>query len=255
VRDNVAFGLEMQKLETVSVDGRVRDLLHTMDLAGFEARRVTDLSGGEQQRVALARMLAPGPRLMMFDEPLGALDRSLRDQLIEQLRKVLHQSGIPAIYVTHDQEEALTIADRVLILHEGKIVQSGSPGDVFRSPANGWVARFLGLGNVLGGVIAGKRVHTDMGEFALGCVHSHYDGEQVEVLIRPAAASLGSGKSPDAGSLSGRVSDVFFYQNGYKVVLENGMYFYLSECPQAGEMITLRVLEVECLQSQSSSAI
>ena len=115
-------------------------LLEMVNLNGFEKRKVTDLSGGEQQRVALARALAIRPRLLMFDEPLGALDRTLSEDLLNELRMILHQTKIPAIYVTHDQEEAFTIADRILILHDGEIIRDGTPEEVWTNPESAFVA-------------------------------------------------------------------------------------------------------------------
>ncbi|MDP2995121.1 MAG: ABC transporter ATP-binding protein, partial [Anaerolineales bacterium] len=143
VAENVAFGLKMQNLAGAGTNLRVASILEMVNLTGFGDRRVTDLSGGEQQRVALARALAPNPRLLMFDEPLGALDRSLREQLMDELRRILHESGVPAIYVTHDQEEAFTLADRVLLLHDGGIVRSGTPEQVWSDPGSVWAAQFL----------------------------------------------------------------------------------------------------------------
>ena len=143
VSDNVAFGLKMRHLEQGEIAQRVANSLKLVNLRNFSNRKVTDLSGGEQQRVALARALAIRPRLLMFDEPLGALDRSLREDLINALRIILHQTKIPAIYVTHDQEEALTIADRVLILHDGQIVRQGAPADVWANPRSTYVAGLL----------------------------------------------------------------------------------------------------------------
>ncbi len=119
----------------------------------FRHRQVADLSGGEQQRVALARALAPEPRLLMLDEPLGALDRNLREQLMDELRLLLHESNIPAIYVTHDQEEAFTIGDRLVLLNDGQIIQNATPEDVYQTPKNAWVAKFIGLSNLLEGVV------------------------------------------------------------------------------------------------------
>jgi spermidine/putrescine transport system ATP-binding protein len=139
---------------------------------------VTELSGGEQQRVALARALATRPRLLMFDEPLGALDRALRDHLLEELRQILHESGIPAIYVTHDQEEAFAIADRIALLHDGQIEQIGAPAEVFAHPVSGWVANFLGLGNVLEGkLVDGGRVETKLGVLDIACERDAGTGE------------------------------------------------------------------------------
>ena len=170
VTENVAFGLKMQNLPQDEIKLRVTASLEQVNLSGFAHRQVTDLSGGEQQRVALARALAPHPRLLMFDEPLGALDRALRDHLLDELRGILHASGVPAIYVTHDQEEAFAIADRIVLLHDGQIVQEGAPVDVFAHPASGWVANFLGLGNVIEGKWLGDgRVETLLGVLDVDC--------------------------------------------------------------------------------------
>ncbi len=157
---------------------------------------MTDLSGGEQQRVALARALATRPRLLMFDEPLGALDRTLREDLLNELRRILHQTNIPAIYVTHDQEEAFTIADRVLILHDGEIIRAGTPADVWANPElSMFVAKFLGLGNVFRWRNHGKdkrwecwKVESGCGVFTVRCEHKHAKGDNVR-FISAAAAS------------------------------------------------------------------
>jgi spermidine/putrescine transport system ATP-binding protein len=247
VAENVAFGLEMQGLDQPQIERRVGEALERVNLHGFEQRRVTDLSGGEQQRVALARALAPRPRLLMFDEPLGALDRTLRDRLITELRDILHDSGVPAIYVTHDQEEAFTIAEQVLLLHDGRIVQRGEPGQVFTCPASAWVARFLGLGNVLEGrVVSDGLIETRIGLLELACEHAHAPGELVSLLIRPGGAKLGDGQN----SLLGRVSDVVFHLNDFRVSLDNGLYFYLEAAPRIGEELKLRPSAVECLGSE-----
>jgi spermidine/putrescine transport system ATP-binding protein len=145
VFDNVAFGLKMQKIGKEEIHQRVDEALKQVDLQEFAKRSVTDLSGGEQQRIALARALAPRPRLLMFDEPLGALDRRLREYLLVEIKEILEESGVPAIYVTHDQEEAFTLSDRVMLLHEGLIVQQGTPDELFSHPASAWVAEFLGI--------------------------------------------------------------------------------------------------------------
>src|SRR5262245_39203940 len=177
VNDNVAFGLKMRRLPQEEILQRVANALEMINLSGFGNRRVTDLSGGEQQRVALARALATRPRLLMFDEPLGALDRNLREDLLNELRKILHQSNIPAIYVTHEQEEAITIADRVLILHDGKIEREGPAADVWKNPGSAIVAEFLGLGNVAPGKILSKtsgmkwKVESSVGVFVVDCSH------------------------------------------------------------------------------------
>jgi len=249
VRDNIAFGLEMQRMPPAETDRRVADALIQVNLIGFESRRVTDLSGGEQQRVALARALAPDPRLLMFDEPLGALDRTLREHLSTELREILRNSRVPAIYVTHDQEEAFTIADKVLLLHGGRIVQSGAPAEVYSHPASDWVAEFLGLGNLLTGKVGHRdttpTVRTEAGIFHLNCGHIHHDGDHVRVLLRPAGASLS--EEPAGESITGIVTDVLFHQSGFKATLDNGLYFYLPTAPKIGEQVTIQAGSVECL--------
>jgi thiamine transport system ATP-binding protein len=148
VAGNVAFGPRMRGLDRAAVRARVQEVLALVGLDGFDRRAVASLSGGEQQRVALARALAPEPRLLMLDEPLGSLDRSLRERLTVELRELFVRLGSTAITVTHDQAEAFTLADRVVVLRHGRTVQSGRPVDVWRAPADGFVARFLGFGNV-----------------------------------------------------------------------------------------------------------
>jgi spermidine/putrescine transport system ATP-binding protein len=243
VAENVAFGLKMQNLPQSEIELRVTDSLEQVNLGGFANRHVTDLSGGEQQRVALARALAPRPRLLMFDEPLGALDRALKDHLLEELRSILHESGVPAIYVTHDQEEAFSIADRIVLLHEGQIVQAGRPAEVFARPVSGWVADFLGLGNVIEGEWLGRgRVETSLGVLEVDWETEAGRGETVALLIRPEGVIL----TENGTGLKGRVADVMFQKNGFRVTLKNGLYFYASTPPQVGEELTY-TLEVECL--------
>jgi ABC-type Fe3+/spermidine/putrescine transport system ATPase subunit len=257
VYDNVAFGLKMRRVTQAQISERVVNALEMVNLSGFDKRQVIDLSGGEQQRVALARALAPRPRLLMFDEPLGALDRTLREDLLNELRTILHQTDIPAIYVTHDQEEAFTIADRVLILHNGKIIRAGAPSEVWAGPESAFVARFLGLGNVMEGEVSGGQkdgewiVESDFGVFAVRCAHKHQKGDKVHLLARPLSAEYARVAKSSKGErsrnvLQGAVSDVIFQQERFKVVFENGLYVYLIEAPKAGEKLSVQV-KVECL--------
>ena len=141
---NVSFGLRMRGDDRAATDARARAALARVGLAGFEHRNVADLSGGEQQRVALARALAPEPRLLMLDEPLGALDRALRDVLVGELRALFTDLALSVVFVTHDHDEAFALADRVVVMHDGRVVQTGSPADVWSRPANSFVAAFLG---------------------------------------------------------------------------------------------------------------
>lgn len=241
VYDNVAFGLKMRHVTQDEIRRRVANSLEMVNLTGFEKRQVTDLSGGEQQRVALARALAPRPRLLMFDEPLGALDRTLREDLLNELRMILHQTEIPAIYVTHDQEEAFAIADRLLILHDGVIIREGTPSNVWSNPYSAFVARFLGLGNVIDGKYSSKSsVETNVGTFNVDCRNEHQKGDQAHLLVRPLEVQQ------EGNVIDGIIADVIFQQERYKVTFDNGLYFYLIEEPQIGEKVKVQV-KVECL--------
>jgi ABC-type Fe3+/spermidine/putrescine transport system ATPase subunit len=245
VNDNVAFGLKMRRLDGAEIEERVANSLELVNLQEFGQRKVTDLSGGEQQRVALARALAIRPRLLMFDEPLGALDRSLREDLLNELRRILHRTKIPAIYVTHDQEEAFTIADRVLILHGGQIVREGTPADVWANPQSAYVAEFLGAGKVFDGVVMDSqndkwKVSSEFGIFALDSGHEHSKGEKVHLLARPPKVQ------DEANVISGIVTDVIFQQDRYKVTFDNGLFVYLDEPPKIGDNLAVQV-RIECL--------
>jgi ABC-type Fe3+/spermidine/putrescine transport system ATPase subunit len=248
VFSNAAFGLKMRARPVDEIKARVAEVLDLVNMSGFDSRKVTDLSGGEQQRVALARALAPHPRLLMFDEPLGALDRTLKDELLTELRGILRAARVPAIYVTHDQEEAYTIGDRILILHAGAIVCEGTPGQVTAEPGSAWVAGFLGLGDIVTGKITAQdgrrwRVKTPLGTFQAVCGAGARVGKSVSVLIRPGSVKPGSGRD----SLKTRVSDVVFQKDGYRVALENGLTITLEQPPRLRQEIRVRIGKVECL--------
>lgn len=149
VGDNVGFGLEVSGVPEPERRLLVSESLELVGLAGFGHRSIETLSGGEQQRVALARALAPKPRMLMFDEPLGSLDRGLREHLVGEIRQILHDNHMTAIYVSHDQDEAFSVADHVVLLHEGRVAGEGSPEQLWTDPGTEWVARFLGFANVV----------------------------------------------------------------------------------------------------------
>jgi ABC-type Fe3+/spermidine/putrescine transport system ATPase subunit len=250
----------MQSLPQAEIRQRVFGALEMVGMESFAERRVTDLSGGEQQRVALARALAPKPRLLMLDEPLGALDRGLREQLLEELRRILRQAGIPAIYVTHDQEEAFWIADRLLLLHDGRLVQAGKPSEVYEHPVSAWVARFFGLGNLVEGQVEGispLRIRTTLGSFEPICSHpaggSHRVGEKVTLLLRPSGARcIPDDTVEHVNQLRGKVTDVVYRGDGFRVDLEVNqvvLRFFLSPAPGVGDVLHLALEEqsVICL--------
>ncbi len=184
---NVAFGLRMQGREDTAVTARVRELLELVGLAGFERRSIATLSGGEQQRVALARALAPEPRVLLLDEPLGSLDRRLRDRLLEDLDGLFDELRVTAVYVTHDQAEAFALGDRVAIMRAGRIAQTGSPDELWAHPRDEDVARFLGLRNVADGAIVrpeAVRVRAASGDGAGVVVSVTRHGPTVRLVIR-----------------------------------------------------------------------
>lgn len=238
VFENVAYGLRMQNQSENKTKARVAETLAQVNMTAFAKRQVSDLSGGEQQRVALARALAPGPRLLMLDEPLGALDRALRESLLGELRAILQHNRIPAIYVTHDQQEAFTIADRIVILHDGEIAQAGSPADVFAKPAGAWIVRFLGLGNLVEAQVTSHGAQTPFGEITID--HNRPVGEKVLLLLRPQAEVVQAGET-----LSGRVDDVVFQGQAFRLELEHGLYFYVSDEIKKGSMVKLKLLKME----------
>ena len=225
VFENVAFGLRMSGMDRAFIQRRVTEMLDLVDLAGYEARRVYELSGGQQQRVALARSLAPSPTLLMLDEPLGSLDRTLREELMGELRRILKtvavssggasqtavasqesseqslpveaRASMTALYVTHDQQEAFAVADRVIILNNGRIEQEGPPLALYRQPANRFVARFLGMQNLLAGRLLSDPLESEaLVATSLGTLRGRRRvpglalGDAVTVLVRPDAASL-----------------------------------------------------------------
>ncbi|MDH6219282.1 ABC transporter ATP-binding protein [Streptomyces pseudovenezuelae] len=187
VGGNVAFGLRMHGAAKGEQAERVRELLDLVGLPGAGRRAVGSLSGGEQQRVALARALAPRPRLLMLDEPLGQLDRSLRERLVVELRELFGRLGTTVLAVTHDQGEAFALADRVVVMRDGRIAQSGTPLEVWKHPADEFVARFLGFDNVVEGSVAGQFAVTPWGK--LPVPEGAPQGSRT-LLVRPAGVRL-----------------------------------------------------------------
>ena len=244
VSENVAFGLRMQHLPDDEVRRRVAETLAMVNMNAFAKRRVTDLSGGEQQRVALARALVPHPRLLMLDEPLGALDRALRAQLSEDLRAVLQQMDIPVIYVTHDQEEAFAFGDRLFVLHDGRIIQSGSPSQVYNHPDSLWLATFFGHKNRLQGIVESVdplRVRTDDGLIACDPQpREFYMGQKVTLVLPSDAASL---SEQAEGTLKARVKDSRFQGMGHLVdfQLTDGteLTFFFKDAQKPGSLVFL----------------
>jgi len=251
VSENVAFGLQMAGLEAKDVRSRVSVALNLVGLSGLEARDVNSLSGGEQQRVALARSLAPEPQLLMLDEPLGSLDRILRERLLLELKDILRHMHQTAIYVTHDQEEAFAIADRVVVMNIGMVTQIGTPQEIYSHPASIFVARFLGLDNLftcqLREIDGRFMVETPIGDLP---VHAEVPSP-VMVLIRPDAARL-----DDHGELEreGTLIETSFRGNTCRAVIEiDGSllaFEFLSTAPlpAIGERVQLSFNPTQAIQ-------
>jgi ABC-type Fe3+/spermidine/putrescine transport system ATPase subunit len=226
VFENIAFGLRMQCLPKKEIQERVAEVLGSVGMIGFEERDVNQLSGGERQRVALARSLAPRPHLLMLDEPLGALDRALRERLMNELRTILKGIGVTAIYVTHDQQEAFAVADQVVIMDRGHKVQEGKPEEVYRRPATEFVARFLGLENLLPGrvVAAGPplAVETALGRLMTTDSSALPVGLAVTVLIRPEGARCLKTNTPAENIIVGQVQTCSFRGGHYQIMVAAG---------------------------------
>jgi len=241
--DNIAFGLKMKNIPAPEISLRVAALLEQVNLQGFEKRKVTDLSGGEQQRVALARALAPQPRFLMFDEPLGALDKNLKESLLQEIRAILHEMKIPAIYVTHDQDEAFALADRILLLHDGEIVRAGAPAEVWADPGSVWAAQFLDVGNIVEGKIQNVErgrinVETAFGIFAVDCDHEHAAGDKIPLLVR---------QSEEEGQeINLKVEDVLFKRDQFEA-RGMGLAFLIHQAPVVGQIIKVKV-QSQCLK-------
>lgn len=191
VAGNVEFGLRMAGRPDIDRARRVAEVLALVGLEGYGRRRVATLSGGEQQRVALARALAPSPTLLMLDEPLGALDRVLRERLLTELRGLLDAAGVPALYVTHDHEEAFALADRIVVMRDGRVVQAGTPAAVWAAPVDAWTARFLGFGPEVDARVERGRIVTPWGSATAAVADGH-----ATAVLRPGAVRLDPAGTP-----------------------------------------------------------
>jgi ABC-type Fe3+/spermidine/putrescine transport system ATPase subunit len=251
VFENIAFGLRMHGGSPASVEQRANEMLRLVELAGFGQREVDQLSGGEQQRVALARALAPRPRLLMLDEPLGALDRQLRERLMLDLRTILKKVGVTALYVTHDQLEAFAVSDRVAVMNQGQIEQVASPETVYKAPATPFVARFLGFQNVILATVSGAHtVETSFGQMQVAQSLPE-TGSTVTLLIRPGAARLLHANGDDDGyEIISEIKAISFrgkYYQAWVQVAEQTLMFEMSKLPGAlGERVHL-ILDPEAI--------
>ena len=218
VFDNVAFGLKIKKMDSMMVRTRVERMLKLVGLSDYGNRDVTLLSGGQQQRVAIARALVNEPKVLLLDEPLGALDAKLRKEMQVELKKIQKETGITFVFVTHDQEEALTMSDTVVVMNEGTIQQIGTPIDIYNEPENRFVAGFIGESNIIDGIMKEDLlVHFDDVDFV--CVDKGFPrNEEVEVVLRPEDIDI---VSPEEGKLRGTVTNVVFKGVHYNVTVKS----------------------------------
>ncbi len=241
VFDNIAFGLRVAKLPKTEINQRVHEMLGIVGLKGYENRRIDALSGGQQQRVAIARALVNRPKVLLLDEPLGALDLRLRKDMQNELKRIQQAMGITFIYVTHDQEEALSMSDTVVVMDKGRIQQIGRPEDIYNEPKNAFVADFIGESNILDGVmLADYQVRFFGRNFA--CVDKGFQpNEPVDVVIRPEDIDI---VPWEQGDLVGNVTGVTFKGLNYDIIVEFRGFKWLIQTTDyhgVGEKIGIRL--------------
>ena len=241
VYENIAFGLRTQKLPEREIDERVTEMLEVVSLRGFEDRKVTALSGGQQQRVAIARALVNRPKVLLLDEPLGALDMRLRKDMQQELKRIQQQMEITFIYVTHDQEEALAMSDTVVVMNEGIIQQIGTPEDIYNEPRNAFVADFIGESNILDGIMREDYVVETFGR-RFTCLDKGFGkDEAVDVVVRPEDIDI---VPVSEGMLTGTVTSITFKGMQYDVIVDFKGFKWLiqtTDSPSVGERIGIKI--------------
>ncbi|MBO1264166.1 MAG: ABC transporter ATP-binding protein [Clostridia bacterium] len=242
VYENIAFGLKIKKMPKEEITKKVTEVLKLVNLSGFEKRGVDSLSGGQQQRIAIARALVNEPKVLLLDEPLGALDLKLRKEMQIELKNIQKRVGITFIYVTHDQEEALTMSDTIVVMNEGLIQQIGTPVDIYNEPKNAFVAKFIGESNILPGIMH-KDYLVEFQGVTFPCVDKGFAPmEPVEVVVRPEDIQMTTAKE---GQLKGLVEEVTFKGVHYEMVVNvDGFRYLIQSTAMAplGEVIGMKIL-------------
>ncbi len=245
VFDNVAFGLKIKKLSKAEIEKRVTGMLELVNLKGYEKRWIEQLSGGQQQRVAIARALVNEPEVLLLDEPLGALDLQLRKDMQVELKRMQQRLGITFIYVTHDQEEALTMSDTIVVLKEGVIQQIGTPQDIYNEPKNAFVADFIGESNILPGVME-RDYFVRFGGQSFHCVDAGFGTEQpVEVVVRPEDVDIIPPERVTQNGMTGTVKSVLFMGVHYEIQVDTGDYLWMvhtTDAVDTGARVGLEIL-------------
>ena len=231
--DNIAFGLKLKKLPKTEIVKKVKKVLEMVDLEGFEDRKVATLSGGQQQRIAIARALVNEPEILLLDEPLGALDAKIRKQMQVELKKIQQEVGITFIYVTHDQEEALSMSDTVVVMNNGEIQQIGSPTDIYNEPENRFVAGFIGESNIIEGTMI-KDFLVEFDGFQFECVDKGFeDNEEIEVVLRPEDLDI---VDPGQAKIRGIVRNITFKGVHYEILIETELRTYMVHTTDYAEV-------------------
>lgn len=240
IYDNIAFGLKQKKVSADVIQKKVKKVLELVDLEGFEKRKVSTLSGGQQQRVAIARAVVNEPEILLLDEPLGALDLKMRKEMQIELKAMHRELGITFIYVTHDQEEALTMSDKIVVMSEGKTQQIGTPEDIYNEPKNAFVADFIGDSNIFNGIMTGHlKARFCGGEF--DCVDDVEEGTHITAVVRPEDVIL---TAPQEGIIQGVVASVIFKGMHYEITVESGkneMVIQSVKSAKPGESVGMKV--------------
>ncbi len=240
VYDNIAFGLKLKKMSKEETREKVRRALEIVDLEGFEKRKITTLSGGQQQRIAIARAIVNEPRVLLLDEPLSALDYKMRKEMQIELKNMHKKLGITFIFVTHDQEEALTMSDKVVVLADGEIQQIGTPEEIYNEPSNVFVADFIGESNIFNGVMKADKVASFAGG-TFPCVDDFAVGTKIDAVIRPEDVDI---VSPSEGQLKGEITMVDFKGTFYVMFVQCGQFemeIHTLKQYKVGEEIGLKI--------------
>ncbi len=233
VFENIAFGLKVKKFSDKEIQKRVSEMLELVNLKGFEKRSIDRLSGGQQQRVAIARALVNEPKVLLLDEPLGALDLKLRKEMQIELKRIQQSLEITFVYVTHDQEEALTMSDTVVVMNNGDIQQIGSPVDIYNEPTNAFVADFIGESNILSGLMV-RDLLVEISGHTFECVDKGFgENKNVDVVIRPEDIRL---VKPDDAHISGVVRSVTFKGVHYEMLIEAYDHDWLVHSTKAAQV-------------------
>lgn len=233
IYENIAFGLKIKKKSKDEIDAKVKEMLKLVALEGFEKRKVDSLSGGQQQRVAIARALINEPEVLLLDEPLGALDLKLRKEMQIELKRIQQRLGITFIFVTHDQEEALTMSDTIVVMNKGKIQQMGSPEDIYNEPSNAFVADFIGESNILDGVML-EDFKVEFCNATFECVDKGFNkNELIDVVIRPEDIKI---VESNKGMLKGIVKSVIFKGVHYEIEVEQNNRVWIIHSTKCAEL-------------------